>query len=234
MCVSSLFCFLSPPSRISKGGFCPGGFDRVKSCNSLQIFRLLGNDARRKAVVFVAGIWLGSVYEIIFHPNVTAANGQAGVYRFEFEPNDSYTFEAVQMGHELLAKNMLVLRNNFAYYPMPNAALPRYQQEKALYDVSRIPILFEDDLFADISYLPLNITSGYRLLRLMELNERPSSRDIVIYKALPNEMPSVGGIITTVPQTPLKGALEDEEIIALIGNYVPAASKPVLLYPGGA
>jgi hypothetical protein len=132
---------------------------------------------------------------------------------------------------------MPVVRNNLFYYPMPNAALPRYRQEKALFDASRIPILLEEDIFGDISFLPLNIAEGYGLLRLMDLNERPNSRDVVIYEALPNEMPSVGGIITTVSQTPLshvnlraiqdgvpnafiKSALDIAEISSLIGNYV--------------
>jgi hypothetical protein len=52
---------------------------------------------------------------------------------------------------------MPVVRNNLSYYPMPNAALPRYRQEKALFDASRIPILLEEDIFGDISFLPLNI-----------------------------------------------------------------------------
>ncbi len=124
--------------------------------------------------------------EIIYHPFLTAPSGGAGVYRFEFEPNDAYSFETVEMAYELLAANMLVLENNLMYYPMPNAALPRYLDEKALYDASRVPILLEEQIYADISFLPLNIAEGYGLLRVMELDERPNSRDIVIYEALPN------------------------------------------------
>jgi hypothetical protein len=175
--------------------------------------------------------------ETIYHPFLTGPNGKAGVYRFEFEPNDSYSFEAVQMVHELMAKNVPLLQNNLAYYPMPMNALPRYWAEKTLYDASRIPILFEDDIFGDISFLPLNIAEGYGMLRLMNLMERPGSRDLVIYETLPNELSRVGGIITTVPQTPLshvnlraiqdgvpnafiKGSLQIESIASLIGSYV--------------
>ena len=175
--------------------------------------------------------------EIVFHPFLTAPSGEPGVYRFEFEPNDSFSFETVQMAYELLAINMPLLRNNLMYYPMPNAALPLYHEEKARYDHSRVAILMEDEIYAGISFLPLNIAEGYGLLRVMELSERPTSRDIVIYDALPNEMPGVGGVITTVPQTPLshvnlraaqdntpnafiQGALDDETISSLIGKYV--------------
>ena len=189
--------------------------------------------------------------EIVFHPQLASPNGGTGVYRFEFEPNDSYSFEDVQMGHELLARNMPVVENNLAYYPMPNAALPLYWQEKELYDTSRIPILLEGDLFAGVNYIPLNLAEGYGLLRKMNLNDRPTTRDIVIYDTLPNELPRVAGVITTVAQTPLShvnlraiqdgvpnayipGALEDEVIGDLIGNYVLLqCSRGWVRYPRG-
>lgn len=68
--------------------------------------------------------------EIIFHPYLAAPGGDSGMYLFEFEPNDSYSFEDVQMAHELLAANMPFLQNNLAYYPMENAALPLYYKEQ--------------------------------------------------------------------------------------------------------
>lgn len=141
--------------------------------------------------------------EIIFHPNVESPNGKLGVYRFEFEPNDSYSFEDVQRMYELLSLNMPFLENNWAYYPMPNAALPKYFVEQDLYNDSRVKILLENDIFDQIDYIPMNLAEGYGLLRIMDLDERPNSRDIVLYESLPNDLPRVGGIITTVTQTPL-------------------------------
>ncbi len=175
--------------------------------------------------------------EIVYHPKVVSPSGSLGVYRFEFEPNDSYAFADVQKGYELLAKNMPLLQNNLAYYPMPNAALPRYRQEKALYDASRVKIILDEDIYADTTYIPLNVAEGYGLLTVMDPNARPNARDIVIYEALPNEMPRVGGIITTVPQTPLShvnlraiqdhvpnayiaGAVTNPAIAPLIGKHV--------------
>ena len=100
-----------------------------------------------------------------------------------------------------------------------------------------MPILLKEDIYASIGFLHLNIAEGYGLLRVMELNERPSGRDIAIYSSLPNEMPGGGGIITSVPRTPLshvnlralqddvpnayiKGALQNPAITSLIGRYV--------------
>ena len=174
--------------------------------------------------------------EMVYHPFLTSAGGQPGVYRWEFEPNDNKPFDVVAKTHELLARNMPFLQNNFMYFPMPNA-VPRYRREKELYDASRVGVLLEEEIFADISFLPLNPAVGYGRLRLMDLSERPNSRDVVIYGAIPNEMPRVGGVITTVPQTPLshvnlraiqdgvpnafiRGAVENPDIAPLIGKYV--------------
>ena len=42
--------------------------------------------------------------------------------------------------HEFLPCGDNLVQNNLVYYPMPNAALPRYKREKALYDDSRVAI----------------------------------------------------------------------------------------------
>jgi hypothetical protein len=175
--------------------------------------------------------------EIVYHRNVLAPDGTLGVYRFEFEPNDSYSFPAVRLGYELLASSMPFLTNNFLSYPMPQAALPLYQRERAQYDAYRMRVVLEGDLTGTVDYLSLNPAVGFGMLRVMTLEERPNARDVVIYEALPNEMPRVAGVITTVPQTPLshvnlravqdripnafvRNALEDANISALIGRYV--------------
>jgi hypothetical protein len=71
----------------------------------------------------------------------------------------------------------------------------------------------------------------------MTLGERPGPREVVVYSALPNEMPRVAGVMTTVMQTPLShvnlraiqdnvpnavitDALRNEAVTALIGQYV--------------
>ena len=71
----------------------------------------------------------------------------------------------------------------------------------------------------------------------MDPDERPHPRDVVIYEALPNELPRVAGIISTVPQTALshvnlraiqdgipnafiRGALDKNDVDALIGSHV--------------
>ena len=192
----------------------------------------------------VIGLWGNPTWlqgamkgEIVYHPNVVAPDGSLGVYRFEFEPQDAYSFEAVAYAYEVLAASMPLLDDNLAYYPMPARALPLYMEERALYDGSRVNVLLEEDIFPDVDYIALNQAEGYGFLRLMSLEDRPNPRDVVVYETLPNELSRVAGIITSVPQTPLshvnlravqdgvpnafiRDALDNADVDDLIDSYV--------------
>ena len=49
----------------------------------------------------------------------------------------------------------------------------------------------------------MNAGEGYGRLQVLEPDDRPNPRDIVLYETLPIELSRVAGIISTVPQTPL-------------------------------
>ena len=171
-----------------------------------------------------------------YRPLSTAPNGEPGVYTFEFNPNDAFPFKEIKLAHDLLVAKMPSLKNRLGYCPLWGA-IDIYFHEKALYDGAEFPVYFEDDLYANIGYLPLNQAASFGRLRILEMGERPSPRDIVICKTLPNEMSRVAGIITGVRQTPLShvnlraiqdkvpnafiaNAWENKEIAPLIGRYV--------------
>ena len=175
--------------------------------------------------------------EIVYHPNVIAPDGSLGVYLFQHQTEDAHDFEEVAYAYGLLAASMPLLDNNLAYYPVPEFGLLRYHRDRASYDDSRIEVLFQEDIFPDVDFIPHNIGEGYGFLRVMSLEERPNPRDIVIYESLPNELSRVAGIISTVPQTPLshvnlraiqdeapnafiRGALEDSDIEVLVDSHV--------------
>ena len=141
--------------------------------------------------------------EIVYHPNVPAPDGSLGVYRYGFAPSYVHPFEAVALLYELLAASMPLLENNLAYFPIPYDALALYYEEHALYANSRVNVVLEEDILPDFDFIALNPGEGYGFLRIMPLDERPNPRDVVIYESLPNDLPRVAGIITTVPQTPL-------------------------------
>ena len=171
-----------------------------------------------------------------YRPLFMAPNGEPGVYTFEFNPNDAFPFEEIKLAHDLLVAKMPILKNRLGYCPLWGA-IGIYNREKALYDAAEFPVYFEDDLYANVGYLPLNQAASFGRLRVLELDERPTPRDIVICKTLPNEMPRVAGVITGVRQTPLSHvnlraiqdkvpnafiaeAWENKEIAPLIGKYV--------------
>ncbi|MCC7373413.1 MAG: hypothetical protein IT581_02065 [Verrucomicrobiales bacterium] len=174
---------------------------------------------------------------MVFHPLLLAPNGEPGLYTIEFEPTDSFPFAQIQLAQELVAANASAVRNNLGYHPI-GPAISRASQEKALYAASRIPVYLDADLLPkNIGYLPLHLGQAFGRLRLMEANEQPTARDIVIFRSLPNELSRVAGMITEVPQTPLShvnlraiqddspnafitGASSNAAIAALIGKNV--------------
>ena len=173
---------------------------------------------------------------LVYRPLKKAPNGEPGMFTFEYEPNDRYPFDRIKLSYEMLIRHMPYLEGRLGYYPMPRAR-PVYFEEKTLYDAAKFPVVLDEDLESDIGFLPLNAAESYGRLRLMKTGEIPSSRDIVVYKTLPNEMPRVAGVITAVRQTPLShvnlravqdgvpnafitGAAKNKTIASLAGKLV--------------
>ncbi len=174
--------------------------------------------------------------QLIYNPHILSANGTLGTYAFNFSNNEAQPFEVVQRTQELLAANMPYLNNNLSYFITENNEQD-YQDNSTLYQNSRVPVLFESDVYAGINYWGLNLTEGYGFFRLMSPGEVPDSRDIVLYEALPNSLPRVGGIISSVIQTPLshvnlraihdnvpnafiRDPLLNDSIAGLLGHYI--------------
>ena len=171
---------------------------------------------------------------ITYHRDIRSANGGLGVYTiwiYRITP-----FSEVDRIYTLLAASMPVLEDNLAYN-LGNYQLLSTQDDLPLYEESRINVMFDKDLAPESDVIPLNQAEGYGLLRHMDPDERPNPRDVVVYETLPNNLPRVAGIISTVPQTPLshvnlraiqdgvpnafiRGALDDPQISALIGKHV--------------
>jgi hypothetical protein len=128
----------------------------------------------------------------------------------------------IQVAQGLLEEHSELLRDRLAYYLLPRAK-ERYLTEVAKYDDAGLPVIDEADLYADIGFLPLHLAESFGRLRLMNLEERPGPRDIVIYPTLPNELPRVAGIITGVRQTPLSHvnlrAIQDDVPNAYIADF---------------
>ena len=161
--------------------------------------------------------------EIVFNPNDILPNGVIGSYSFNFSFGNAYNFEATQRTYELLAASMPFLQNNMNHFigqSDENDHINNYADD---FVGTRVEVVLESDVFAEINYIPFHEAEGYGFFKHMtDLNETPGSRDIVLYDALPNSLPRVGGIITSVIQTPLSHvnlrAIQDNVPNAYIAN----------------
>lgn len=140
--------------------------------------------------------------QIIYHPTTTSNNGSFGTFAFNYSNGHGQDFEVVQKCHELLAANMPFLTNNLSYFITANSQ-DEYEQDSILYETARVPLLFEAEVYAQVDYWGLNEAEGYGFFREMALSEIPGIKDIVLYSSIPNALPRVGGIMTSVIQTPL-------------------------------
>ena len=173
---------------------------------------------------------------ITYLPRLTAPDQSAGLYTVDFQPNESWVFEEIQSILGVLARKMPVLEGKVAFHPLMGN-MDQYERDRSKYDSSKIAVHLDSDLYKNISYLPMNEAESFGRLRVMENEARPSPRDIVIYKTLPNQMPRVAGVITEVRQTPLshvnlravqdrvpnayiRAALKKESIQTLLGKWV--------------
>ena len=172
---------------------------------------------------------------MIYSPGLVAPNGTQGVYYF-WGTNARHSFVTVARVYTLVAAGMPFLNDNLALL-VPNGLLHYYNANLPLFKESRMNRIFLDDLGSGPVFVGLNPGEGYGRLRQLRADERPHPRDIVVYEALPNELPPVAGIISTVPQTPLshvnlravqngipnayvRGFLDNDEYRSLLGTFV--------------
>ena len=177
----------------------------------------------------------GVVGDVFYYPNLVAPDGSRGGYYFNL-PLHRYPFSVGERAYALLAANMPLLDDNLDFW-VRSIQIPYFQSLLPLYRESRIGLVFDEDIVRETRFKAMNPGEGYGLLRLMDPDGRPNPREVVIYEALPNEMPRVAGIITTVLQTPLshvnlravqdgipnafvRDALDNSDIDDLIGSYV--------------
>jgi len=140
--------------------------------------------------------------QVIYHPSTISDNGTLGTFAFNYSNGRGQDFGVVRRTYELLAANMPFLKNDLSYLiTMGNEE--EYARDLSLFQDSRIPILLEEDVYAEIDYWGLNPAEGFGFFRQVNLSEEPGPKDIVLYDALPNSLPRVGGIMTSVMQTPL-------------------------------
>ncbi|MEM7475241.1 MAG: PEP/pyruvate-binding domain-containing protein [Planctomycetota bacterium] len=141
---------------------------------------------------------------LIYRPSLRSPSGQPGAFTYEFEPNDAYSAEMIEICQKMLTKKMPILAGNVGYYPRFRRAFQVTDDQADAFAAAGLTVYQDEDLTQkDVAYLPLNLGETFGRLRLMGLDEYPGPRDVVLYESLPNELSRVAGIITAVRQTPL-------------------------------
>ena len=177
---------------------------------------------------------------LVYDSSIAAPDGTAGAYYFL--PDTTYVlgplslFEIVSRAYTMLAANMGFLDDDLLFN-IPDIYLLDFQDHLSSLRESRIDVVFDHEIFLEENYLALHLGESYGYLRELDPDDRAGPRDIVVYDALPNDLPRVAGIISTVPQTPLShvnlraiqddtpnavipGFLDDEDIEALLDRPV--------------
>ena len=173
---------------------------------------------------------------IIYDPELVAPDGSLGVYYYRLRYDYPYPPSIMARYYTVLAASMPLLEDNLAFH-ISNNGLLHLQPNLPLLRESRINLVFDEDLYPETTFIALNSGEGYGRLQVLDPDDRPHPRDVVLYEVLPNELPRVAGIISTVPQTPLshvnlravqdgipnayiRGALDNANIDDLLGSYV--------------
>jgi hypothetical protein len=164
-----------------------------------------------------------------------------GVWVYEISPYDTASAEMIQTAYDVISKQTF-FGENLLFHPTSQAV--EAEAEKLSKDVIQITT---DELFAGISYQPLNLGTSTGKLRFLKADglasESLNYRDIVVLDSVPNDIGVVSGIITAELQTPLShinvlsqnrgtpnmaslGAHEDEMLLALADKWVELTVGP--------
>jgi len=180
---------------------------------------------------------------IVAHDYYEPNEAIRGIYTLEFWPTDPVTFPFVRLAYDLVLAHMPFGKGRLYYHAPSETQRALYETEKDLYTASSVAVIRTEDLFAQVSYTPLMTGQTYGRLRIIDGPETVSARDIVVYRAVPNTLSHVAGIITEVPQTPLshinlkarqnhtpnayiRDAATRPDVLALAGRYVRFVVEP--------
>ncbi len=174
---------------------------------------------------------------LIAHDFYEPKEGEPGIYTLEFWPTDPVSFEFVELAYDKVAEAMPFASDRIYYHPAGLTQQELYQAELDAYQSSQVQVIETSELFANVSYSPMNPGEAYGRLRIVQGSEILSVQDIAVFETLPNNLSHISGIVTAVPQTPLshvnlkaqqnhtpnayiKNATTDPDILAFDGHYV--------------
>ncbi|MCB1096541.1 MAG: hypothetical protein KDN22_13270 [Verrucomicrobiae bacterium] len=174
---------------------------------------------------------------LVAHDNYQNADGTIGAYIISFWPTDPVNFNYASLTYDLIVDNMNFDHGHVYYQPSGTMQEELYEDEKDKFAAAGVPVMLARDFYSNFAFSPLNTGTSYGRLLMAEGAATYSSRDIVVFKNLPNDLSVAAGIITEAPQTPLshvnlkaqqngipnayiRNATTNETLTALAGEYV--------------
>jgi pyruvate,water dikinase len=182
---------------------------------------------------------------IIAHDGFEPTAGDSGLYALEFWPTDPVRARHVAMAFDAVRAAMPFAAPKLAYHPAGDTQEGLFEEDEQRLNELGVRSVSTALLFANVSYVPLNLGEGYGLLRVFDpAGSRPlTSRDVALFTQLPNDLGHVAGAMSEAPQTPLshvnlkakqndtpnayvKGASTDRRVAPQIGKVVHYAVGP--------
>ena len=165
----------------------------LEAFNAATYFR----DQRR----FLAGT-------ILHHESYTAADGTVGLFAIEFWPTDPVNVRHLDLAFHAIVAALPFAAGRLAYHPAGATQDTRYHDDAAALAAAGVRAISSDELFAGVTYTPMNLGVGYGVLRIVAAGAAgaarpPTVRDVVVFEQTPNDLSHVAGIVTAAPQTPL-------------------------------
>ncbi len=121
------------------------------------------------------------------------------VVAYELAPYDTASVELIETSYRRLAGAMY-----------PDAGLrfhPTSEEQLALVPALTIPVVTTDELWAGITYQPLNLGETYARVHVLTATELAttyvSPRELVVLDRVPDDLTVVAGVVTAQFQTPL-------------------------------
>ena len=142
---------------------------------------------------------------ILAHDAFERPGGPTGLYALEFWPTDPVRVNHAALSFKLVDAAMPFAGERLAYHPSGAPQEELFAAEREEFERRGVHAVSTNQIFANITYSPLNLGVGFGNLRVIDGSSPrpPSITDVVIFKTLPNDLSHVAGVLSEEPQTPL-------------------------------
>jgi len=144
--------------------------------------------------------------QVLAHDHFIAADGTTGLYALEFWPTDPVAAAHIVIAYRAIAAALPFAADLLRHHPAGQTQEALYAEDRAALEAAGVRSVLTVELFENVVFSPLNLGEGFGTLGVFgdgTQTRSPSSRDVVLFRSVPNDLGHVAGIMTDTPQTPL-------------------------------